>query len=109
MSKPDNGKVYWQDDSYVHVEDRWQEFGQRMADKLEMAIRRANSDGGFYDTEKPICPACYMLIAYNMLVNMAKKNGQTLEELQASMLGMFESMDFDNPFKDSLEVMCHVE
>ena len=107
MSSPDPNKVYWQDEAFVHIEDEWIGMGARMASSMEIKMRDFNGMAG-WEGMKPLCPACYMLTGYNMLVLMAMKNGQSLEELQASMIGLFESMDMQNPMQTSLHVTCEL-
>lgn len=103
------GKVYWQDDNLVHVEDQWQDYGHRMAAKLEIAMRDANGIEGWEGFEmKPLCPACYMLIGYNMLVALAQRNGQRLVELKESMSRLFSDMDLNSPYTDTVNVVCEL-
>lgn len=112
MSSPHANKVYLHDEQFVHVENQWIEMGGRMVDKMELMMRAWNGNEG-WETDKagyikPLCPACYMLIAYNMLVELAERNGQDLQELKESMAKLFNEMDKTKPYTTVMKVVCPV-
>lgn len=89
------GLVYWQDENLVHIENRWIPFGQTRAGDWEVKMRNyafLMGDANAWDMERPMCPACYMLAGYNMLVALAQRTGQSLEELGESMAMLFSQL-----------------
>ena len=117
MTKPTQngkeGKVYWQDDNLIHVDGEWVFLGERMATEVEIVMRKHNELNLEKDKEfswsAPLCPACYMLIAYNMLVGLAQRTGQDIEELRSSMIELFTHMDAQNPHATAINVICPLD
>jgi hypothetical protein len=93
-----DGRVYGGDAGLVHIEDgKRAELGYTMAVHLEQLIRRNAVEAGLRTQEQvdaqDLCPGCYMVAGFNMLVKLAKHNGQSMRELAASMANAFASLD----------------
>lgn len=78
------------DPDLVHIDDT-AFMGVRMADQLEIAMRRGAERAGDVDAwQKKLCPGCYMTAGVDMLIVMAQRNGQDLRELAASIIGAMQ-------------------
>lgn len=89
-----HGRVYGGDPSLVHIADGSRRaFGADMADYLENRMRAKATP---QPTEgKRLCPGCYMIAGFNMLVTLATRNGQSISELAHTMAHAFELLQGD--------------
>lgn len=74
----------------VHVADGSRRLvGALLAEYLDNDMRaRAASPYGAAPTD-PLCPGCYMTVLYNAAVTLARRNGQSMRELGATMCAAF--------------------
>lgn len=107
------GRVYGGNCKLIHVADGKRAYeGKMMASHLDLRMRKkAVKEGMDYRkaSELPLCPGCYMVVSFNMLVELAKQNGQSLAELGSSMsqafLKLAECKDSEQPCIESIEVL----
>lgn len=94
MSNGTNGRVYGGDPELVHVHDGERaEMGQHVAMLLSDAIRKDATDRGYVKRwTQPLCPGCYMIVAYNALLTLAMDNRQDVRELGRSMAALFTKL-----------------
>ncbi|MGN6819230.1 MAG: hypothetical protein ACTHJR_11240 [Sphingomonas sp.] len=88
------GRVYGGDPNLIHVPDGTRaELGKAMAKKLDMAMREgAENRTVGQRLYQALCPGCYMVVGFDMLVTLANQNGQSLNQLADSMIGAFEQL-----------------
>jgi hypothetical protein len=91
------GRVYGGDPDLIHVEDGGREMlGRFMAAVLDDRMRRDATERGarapVAAQEQPLCPGCYMVVGFDMLVALAQRNGQSLAELGRSMAAAFTKL-----------------
>lgn len=111
-------RVYGGDCGLIHIPDGGRaDVGQMMGERLDAlmrgvatreAYRRGDMDnitGDKLDTDS-LCPGCYMTVGYNMLVSLARKNGQSMEELAETMIHEFTKLlgDYNRPLIEHVEV-----
>lgn len=117
---PDTGetRIYGGDCGLIHIPDgeRGQvaaELGARLdrimrATATREAYRAGNLDrliDDKLDTDT-LCPGCYMVAGYDMLVHLARVNGQDVRELAATMIHEFTKLynEPDRPLVEHVEV-----
>lgn len=104
MANGTDGRVYGGDPSLIHVKDKTRaEMGRRLAGSLDDEMRYQAFQGGmrtqaeaFGENRQKLCPGCYMVVGYDMLLQLADANGQSRTELARSMIGAFQKL-LDNP------------
>lgn len=92
-----DGRVYGGDCDLIHVADgKRADMGKALAGTLDYRMRHfAEMDGrrtADEAAEQDLCPGCYMIVGYNMLVELAQANGQSLEELGRTMAAAFKQL-----------------
>jgi hypothetical protein len=102
------GRVYGGDCNLIHVADgKRAAAGQLMARNLDEEMRfRAVKEGRRSIVEastQQLCPGCYMIVGFNMLVTLADQNGQSHVELADSMIAAFQK------FKECEDVNACIE
>lgn len=89
-----DGRVYGGDCDLIHVQDgKRAAAGRHMARELDRLMRQNAQDRT--DEQKAnqlLCPGCYMVVAFNMMTELARKNGQPFKELSASMINAFQKL-----------------
>lgn len=106
------GRVYGGDPTKIHIKDGGRkQVGDWMADFMDTTMREQAYENGSRAWEESrsqkLCPGCYMVAGYDMLVTLAKRNGQDLGELARSMIGAFQHLR-DNPihpYTEEIEVI----
>lgn len=88
------GRVYGGDANLIHVADgNRANVGAQMATMLDMTMRvdAVNDERRTLDqaTAQQLCPGCYMIVGFNMLVTLAEENEQSLSELGRTMAAAF--------------------
>jgi hypothetical protein len=111
MSNGTLGRVYGGDPELVHIPDGQRaDVGHELAKEADAIIREfgiakaGKSLKNYYD--KPICPGCYMVAGFNMLVVLAQKNGQSLTELGNTMSRAFGKLAECGELLDSNAMAC---
>lgn len=96
---PDTGKdrVYGGDKGLIHVQDGMRaDLGRDMAlylnnrMKIDALARGARTEQEIIDQK--LCPGCYMVVLFNMAVELAKQNDQSLSELGNTMAKAFKQL-----------------
>lgn len=89
-----DGRVYGGDPNLIHIVDgRRAALGQRMARMLEMSMRAECVGRTTVEVlNQPLCPGCYMVALFNMATELARQNGQSMEELGQSMAQAFTKL-----------------
>lgn len=109
-----DGRVYGGDCNLIHVADgKRAELGAAMAYTLENQMRKdafARGDRTLMDAaNQPLCPGCYMVVGFDMLVTLARQNGQSLQELGRTMARAFDNLAFcdegDTAYIESIHVI----
>ncbi len=107
-----NDRVYGGDPSLIHIADGERaHVGDYMAAELDEEMRKLAFDSGARDfketQEQLLCPGCYMVAGYDMLVTLAKANGQSLKELALTMAAAFTELakDTSQPYRESITVI----
>jgi hypothetical protein len=102
---PDLGidRVYGGDCELIHVADgKRAAAGKAMAKVLDKAMREhAENRNDFERATQLLCPGCYMVVGFNMMTELAKRNGQPLKELALSMANAFTELA--NGGEDAIE------
>ena len=67
-----------------------------MARKLNIDMRIGAHNAGTRDWHQSatqnLCPGCYMVVGFNMLVRLAQQNNQSLVELGVTMANAFQQL-----------------
>ena len=98
-----DGRVYGGDCNLIHVKDgKRAAAGRAMARELDKLMRQHAEDR----TEEQkrtqlLCPGCFMVVGFNMLTELARRNGQPLSELAHSMADAFQKLADGGP--DAIE------
>lgn len=93
-----DGRVYGGDPSLIHVLDGMREaMGRDLAMMLDM-LMRFRAEGRSVDQKivQKLCPGCYMIVAFDMLIALADDNGQSRTELARCMGNAFSQL-LNNP------------
>lgn len=94
-----DGRVYGGDCDLIHVADgKRAELGETLAVQLTKAMRVDAFNRGDRTLEQAatqsLCPGCYMVVGFDMLVTLARQNGQSLQELGRTMARAFDNLAF---------------
>lgn len=93
-----NGRAYGGDPALVHIPDHHRaDVGRSIADVLTSEMRLLGTLGVGHDAkpatgDDALCPGCYMIALYDAAVILAEREGQSLQELGASLAGLFDSL-----------------
>lgn len=95
-----DGRVYGGDCDLIHVADgKRVEVGEDVAAFVDRLMRRKayHEDRRTYaqtlgDEAQQLCPGCYMIVGFNMLVSLAEHNDQDLIELGRTMAAAFTKL-----------------
>lgn len=90
------GRVYGGNPNLIHIDDGTRaEFGHDMAGQMDGMMReRYTGERTEYQlVTQRLCPGCYMIGAFNMLLTLADGNGQSRLELARSMKAAFEALE----------------
>jgi hypothetical protein len=90
-----NGRVYGGDPNLIHIDDgRRADMGLRLAELLDCRMRTEYKGDRTIEqrVDQPLCPGCYMIAGFNMLLTLADENGQTRTELARSMRNAFDAL-----------------
>lgn len=112
MKKGTLGRVYGGDPTLIHIKDGGRkQVGDWLADFMDRTMREQAYEKGLRTWEESqnqkLCPGCYMVAGYDMLVTLAERNGQDLQELARSMIGAFQHLldHTDHPFTEEISVI----
>lgn len=94
------GRVYGGDENLIHIADGHRnQFAKDTAAELDRHMRLAALSNGQRDgaqaSSQKLCPGCYMVVGYDLLVYLAKHNGQSLVELGSTMAAAFSRLAID--------------
>jgi hypothetical protein len=95
----------------VHIPDHHRaDVGRVVANELEATMRLLGTLGVGHDAKPatgndPLCPGCYMIALYDAALEMARRTGQPLHELGASMAWMFKGLEDDPEFRPIEEML----
>lgn len=90
-----NDRVYGGDANLIHIDDgKRADMGIRLAELLEERMRKEYSGERTIDEriDQNLCPGCFMIAGFNMLVTLADANGQSRTELARSMRNAFDQL-----------------
>lgn len=104
-----DGRVYGGDCNLIHVADgKRAQFGKALAETLDHRMRTAAEAEGrrtYQEAEdQDLCPGCYMIVGFNMLVALAQRNGQSIEELGRTMARAFAELEAKGEAFDMEEI-----
>ena len=105
-----DGRVYGGDPNLIHIDDgRRADMGLRLAELLSERMRKEYSGERSLEqrADQPLCPGCFMIAGFNMLLTLADENGQSRSELARSMRNAFDAL-LKNPdmgLTEEIEVM----
>jgi hypothetical protein len=87
-----DGRVYGGDCNLIHVVDgNRAALGREMAATLDTRMRQQAVGRTAEQRETQLlCPGCYMVVVFDMLTELARRNGQPLTELASSMCNALE-------------------
>lgn len=105
-----DGRVYGGDCDLIHIADgNRQNVGRAMAEALDWRMRLdAEARGARTPQEadaQQLCPGCYMIAGFHMLVELARQNGQSTQELGASMARAFQALRDGRMIGEEIEVI----
>jgi hypothetical protein len=93
------GRVYGGDPNLIHIDDgKRADMGLRLASILDGKMREEYSGERTLGQRvmQSLCPGCYMIAAFDMLLTLADSNGQSRTELARSMRNAFQNL-LNNP------------
>lgn len=98
-------QVYRNRQEYVHIEDgKRAAVGRAYSVYLTNEIRDAAFLQGNLDAYRnPLCPGCYMVAVFNLALELARMNGQSLTELGNSLGNAFYQLAQDGAYAESIE------
>jgi hypothetical protein len=99
-----DGRVYGGDPNLIHVPDGTRaDVGARAAAFVENEMRQGAENRTERQREmQRLCPGCFMVVGFNMLLRLADDTGQDRRELARSMIHAFEQL-LANPDAPPLE------
>lgn len=98
-------QVYRGKQEYVHIEDgKRATLGRQYSVYLAQEIRDAAFKLGNLEAyNNPLCPGCYMVAVFNLAIELARMNGQSLTELGNSLGDAFKQLASDGAYAESIE------
>lgn len=107
------GRVYGGDPNLVHIADgQRRAMGELMATLLDARMRGEDAREGIREW-RALCAGCYQVAAFNMLVTLAQRNGQSLTELGRTMAAAFARLEADGDKATSAsgleEIACLID
>lgn len=106
-----DGRTYGGDPSLIHIPDRHRtDVGKALADSLTATMRTLATlgighDPEPYDSDKPLCPGCYMIALFDAAVELARREGQPAQELGRSMAALFAGLAKDGAYRPTEEMI----
>ena len=92
--------VYRGNPELVHIPDGARaDLGKELSEYVDNRIR------GFVGYNRFLCPGCYMVAGFHMMVKLAEDNGQSLSELGRTMSAAFAELERGNMTNESINVM----
>lgn len=95
MSQGTDGRVYGGNPNLIHVKDGQRaDMGLRIAEHLTRRMHEEYADQRTPEqlVDQLLCPGCYMIVAFNMLLTLADANKQRRTELARSMRNAFDAL-----------------
>ncbi len=91
------GRVYGGAETLIHIRDGQRDkVGRLLAEAYDDYARREAFMDGRRTHEKSylqeLCPGCYMVVGFNMMVSLAQMSKQDLKELGRCMANAFEQL-----------------
>lgn len=101
-----NGRAYGGDANLVHIPDHHRaDVGAAMADSLERTMRLLAIPLHPDDWKTAtLCPGCYMIAGFDMLVELARRTGQPVKEIAATMARAFTELASDADYRMTEEM-----
>jgi hypothetical protein len=102
------GEIYAGDPRLIHIANGQRaEVGELTSLFMERVIRyEAHKSGARpFETSRDLtlCPGCYMMAAFDMLIALAQRNGQPLEELGSVMSQAFKTLQVAATYGESYD------
>lgn len=90
-----DGRVYGGVPSLIHIPDGHRgDLGAALATDLDRMMRVGAVNRTQHErAAQRLCPGCYMIVGFNMLIALADRNGQPRRELARSMIRAFEKLE----------------
>lgn len=103
-------RIYGGNPELIHIDDgKRADMGLRIAELLEERMRSEYSGERTMVQRimQKLCPGCYMIAGFNMLVTLADANGQSRTELARSMRNAFDRLlcDPEAGLTEEIEVL----
>ena len=105
------GRAYGGDPDLIHIPDHHRaDVGVAIASQVDALMRVLGVLGVGHepapmDSEKPLCPGCYMIALFDAAVELARREGQPVTELGYSMAQMFYSLAQDGSYRPTEEMV----
>lgn len=105
-----DGRSYGGDPSLIHIPDHHRtDVGRAVADMLTatmhtLATLGVGHDAEAYDSDKPLCPGCYMIALFDAAIELAKREGQPVQELGLSMAQLFKKLAEEGEYRATEEM-----
>jgi hypothetical protein len=105
-----DGRSYGGDPDLVHIPDHHRtDVGKAVADQLTAIMRMVGTLGvghtpESYESDKPLCPGCYMIALFDAAVELAKREGQSVKELGMSMAQLFNKLAWEGEYRATEEM-----
>lgn len=106
-----DGRTYGGDPSLVHIPDHHRvDVGKAIADSLTAIMRMVGTLGVGHDAEpyegdKALCPGCYMIALFDASIELAKREGQSVQELGYSMAQLFTKLAEQGEYRATEEMI----
>lgn len=99
-----DGRVYGGDPNLIHVPDgKRADLGNLAACFVEAEMRKGAENRTHREREmQTLCPGCYMVVGFDMLLRLADDAGQDRRQLAKSMIAAYEKL-LENPDQPPLE------
>lgn len=93
------GRVYGGDPDLIHAKDGTRAaHGEAIADAIDERLRHyAENRTDAERASQLVCPGCYMVVGFNALTELARRNGQPMRELALSMAAAFQALADGGP------------
>lgn len=105
-----DGRSYGGDPSLIHIPDHHRaDVGKAVADMLTATMKAlatlgVGHDAESYDSDKPLCPGCYMIALFDASIELAKREGQSVQELGLSMAQLFTKLAQEGEYRATEEM-----
>lgn len=106
-----DGRTYGGDPNLIHIPDHHRaDVGHAIANVIDATMRLLGTLGVGHEAkpmteDAPLCPGCYMIALFDASQELARRTGQPMHELAASMAGLYTELAKDPSFRPVEEMV----